>query len=453
MIPKHKVAMIGLGYVGLTTAACFASRGIRVVGIDVDKRRVTKLSKGVVPIHEEGVDTLIKRAVGSGLISFHESYEAIKSCDIFFLTVGTPGLAGGGIDTSYVDAAAEAVGRILRERRGYPVVVVKSTVTPSTTQTKILSILERESGLKCGKGFGLVTNPEFLREGKAVWDMMHPDAVVLGRVDQRSVRVIKSLYQRIYRKMPPLLVTEAINAEFLKYGVNSLRAVQLSFINTLANMCSRKEGAKVDEVIKGLIMINHIDKRYSHAGLGFGGSCLPKDTNALVSLARSLGVDEGLLSMAMSINEGQAAEAISMAESLVGSIKGRRIAVLGLTFKAGTNDTRESVGIRVAKSLVTRGAEVIAYDPAYGVDGGGGDSFKIAKSVGDCIKGTDCCVVTNEWDEFKILGPQTFRRLMKQPVIVDGRGLYDIEEFAKAKVNVRRIGVGAIPENRSRYLR
>ncbi|MDA4123965.1 MAG: nucleotide sugar dehydrogenase [Thaumarchaeota archaeon] len=452
MISKHTVGMVGLGYVGLTTAACLASRGIRVVGVDVDQRRVATLSKGIVPIHEEGVDFLIKRALGSGLISFHESYEAIKSCDIVFLTVGTPGLPGGTIDTSYVEAAAGAVGRLLKGRREYPVVVVKSTVTPSTTQERILPILEKESGLKCGEGFGLVTNPEFLREGKAVWDMMHPDAVVLGKVDQRSVRVMKSLYGRVYVKMPPLLVTEAVNAEFVKYGVNSIRAVQLSFINTLANMCSRLGGAKVDEVVRGLLLINHIDKRYSRAGLGFGGSCLPKDTNALISLARSMGVNEGLLSMAVEVNEGQANEAIAMAESLIGSVRSKRIAVLGLAFKAGTDDTRESVGIRVAKSLVSKGAEVTAYDPAYLVEKHKEDSFKLARSVSSCIRGADCCIVTNEWDEFKRLSPRAFKSLMRQPAVVDGRGLYDVKKFTRAKVNVRRIGVGVLPIDLGRRL-
>jgi UDPglucose 6-dehydrogenase len=446
MTSKRVVGVIGLGYVGLSTAACFVARGIRVVGVDVEKKRVSSLSKGVVPIHEEGVESLITKALSTGLISFHQGYGAIDQCDIVFITVGTPGLPGGAIDTKYIEAAASAIGARLKRMGGYPVLVVKSTVIPSTTRTRVLPILERESGMKCGKAFGLATNPEFLREGKALWDMMHPDAIVVGKVDQRSVDVIKSLYRRVYRNMPPFLVTDVVNAEFIKYGVNSLRAVQLSFINTLANMCSRKEGADVDEVVKGLLLVTHIDKRYSRAGLGFGGSCLPKDTNALISLARSLGVDDSLLSTAMTVNEKQAMEAIAFTEGLIGPVKGKRIAILGLTFKAGTDDVRESVGIRLAKTLVSMGAEAKAFDPGYRLAVSHETGFDLARSLEECLEGADCCIVTNEWNEFKALTPQTFKRLMKEPAVVDGRGLYNIEEFSHAKVKLRRIGLGEPPE-------
>lgn len=442
---RHTVGMVGLGYVGLTTAASFVSRGIRVVGVDVDKKRVSSLSNGVVPIQEDGVEPVIRNALGSGRISFHSSFEAIDGCDIVFLTVGTPGLPGGAIDTSYVGSAAAAVGARLKKMGRYPVVVVKSTVTPSTTRTKVLPILEGESGLTCGAGFGLATNPEFLREGKALWDMMHPDAVVVGRVDERSVGILRSLYREVYRKMPPFLVTDSVNAEFMKYGINSIRAVQLSFINTLANMCSRVEGAQIEEVMKGILLVAHIDKRYSRAGLGYGGSCLPKDTKALISLAHSLGVDDGLLTMAVKVNEGQADEAVAMARDLIGPVEGRRIAVLGLTFKAGTDDTRESVGVRLANKLSGMGADVVAYDPGYRAAIHRREGFSLAKGLEECLRGADCCIVTNEWSEFKELTPRTFRRLMKRPAVVDGRGLYDLDKFAHGRVDVRRIGVGRPP--------
>jgi UDPglucose 6-dehydrogenase len=441
---RTKVGIIGLGYVGLSTAACLVSRGIQVVGVDVDKRRVTSLSKGIVPIHEEGVESLIVKALRLGRITFHDGYEAMDDCGIVFITVGTPGLPGGAIDMGYVEAAAAAIGSRFKEIGGYPVVVVKSTVIPSTTRTKVLPILERESGMKCGEGFGLVTNPEFLREGKALWDMMHPDAIVIGKVDQRSVEAMRSLYRRVYRKLPPFFVTDSVNAEFIKYGSNSVRAVQLSFINTLANICSREAGAEVDEVMKGLLLINHLDKRYSRAGLGFGGSCLPKDLNALIAVARSLGVDTSLLDTVVRFNKGQAKEAIALTESLIGEFKGSIIAVLGLTFKAGTDDARESVGIRLAKMLVTMGAEVRAYDPGYRSDRSGSIPFRLVDSVDECLKGADCCIVTNEWEEFKKMRPNDFRRSMRRPAVVDGRGLFDVKKFEKAGVALRRIGVGPI---------
>ena len=438
----HTVGMIGLGYVGLSTAAFFVSKGIRVVGVDVERERVSLLSGGKVPIHEERVETLLRKGAGAGLISFHTNFEAIDACSIVFLTVGTPSLPGGAIDTSFVEAAAAEVGRHLKAMGEYPVVVVKSTVTPSTTLTKVFPILERESKLRCGRDFGLATNPEFLREGKAVWDMMHPDAIVIGKVDQRSVEIVESLYRRVYDRLPPVLVTDSVNAEFIKYGVNSIRAVQLSFINTLANMCSRIEGAQVDEVVKGLLLVARIDRRYSRAGLGFGGSCLPKDSSALISLAESIGVKDDLLSSAMRVNEGQAGEAIALAKSLLGPLRGRRISILGLTFKADTDDIRGSVGISLATALVDQGVDTKAFDPGYKATHQ--EPFTVALSVDDCLRGADCCIVTNEWAEFKELVPQKFKRLMARPLVVDGRGLFDIKEFANAGVSLRRVGVGPL---------
>ncbi|MDA4120099.1 MAG: nucleotide sugar dehydrogenase [Thaumarchaeota archaeon] len=442
MSSRHTVGMVGLGYVGLTTAAFFVSKGVRVVGVDVLKERVSSLSKGIVPIHEEGVEPLIRKGLKSRMISFHADYKSLDRCDIVFLTVGTPGLPGGAIDTRHVEAAAAAVGSRLKRMGAYPVIVVKSTVIPSTTVTKVLPVLERESELKCGEDFGLAMNPEFLREGKALWDMMHPDAVVVGRVDKRAVKIVSSLFRAVYREMPPFLVTDAVNAEFMKYGVNSIRAVQLSFINTLADMCARVDGAQIEEVMKGLLLVAQIDKRYSRAGLGFAGSCLPKDTKALLSLARSLGVNDTLLDSAVKVNESQADEAIAMAKDLIGSIEGKRIAVLGLTFKAETDDTRESVGIRLANKLSGMRADVAAFDPGYKAGTDHAQTFGLAKSVEDCLRSADCCIVTNEWDEFKKLTPRTFRRLMNTPAVVDGRGLYDIHEFSRERVRVRRIGVG-----------
>jgi UDPglucose 6-dehydrogenase len=437
--------MVGLGYVGLTTAAYLISKRVRVVGVDVQRERVTSLSEGMVPIHEDGVEPLIKWGLKSRLVSFHDSYEALDDCDIVFLTVGTPGLPDGAIDTRYVESAAASVGGRLKRMGRYPVVVVKSTVIPSFTMTKVLPALEKESGLECGKGFGLATNPEFLREGKALWDMAHPDAVIVGRIDARSVSVLRSLYREVYGKLPPFLIMDAVNAEFVKYGTNSIRGVQLSFINTLANMCSRVEGAQIEEVMKGILLVTHLDKRYSRAGLGFAGSCLPKDLKALTSLARSLKVNESLLAAGWEVNREQADQAIIMAEDLVGPLSGKRIAVLGLTFKGDTDDIRESVGVRLANRLSEIGADVVAYDPGYRPHVRRGQPFKVAKGVEGCLKNADCCIVTNEWREFKDLAPRDFRRLMNRQAVVDGRGLYDVSEFTRGGVAIRKVGVGSTP--------
>jgi UDPglucose 6-dehydrogenase len=442
------VGIVGLGYVGLSAAACFVSLDIRVIGIDVDLARVELLSKGVVPIKEEGVEAALKKGLRKHLISFHGAYSELDSCGIVFLTVGTPSRPNGSIDMRYVRAASTAVGKRLNHMTGYPIVVVKSTVVPGTTKGTVLPALEAESGLKCGVGFGLVTNPEFVREGKALADMMEPDALVIGRVDSKAVLLMKKFYQRVYRRLPPVLITEAVNSEFVKYSVNSFRALQLSFINELANMCSLLDGAQVQEVVDGLMMVAKIDRRYSRAGLGFGGSCLPKDTRALIAFGRSLGVNADLLEEAIESNERQASWALEAAKVLVGPLKGKKVGVLGLTFKADTDDTRESVGLRVAKLLSKAGAMVSAYDPGYRHSGRRSPGFELVRRAGDSLKDADCCIVTNDWEEFRKMEPPDFKGSMRSPNVVDGRGIYDVAKFEKGGVSVRRIGVGSDASNR-----
>jgi UDPglucose 6-dehydrogenase len=446
MRPKavQHISIVGLGYVGLSTAVCLASRGFAVIGIDVDKNRVKALQNGKSPIHEQGLDPLLRSSLRKKTLTVRSNYEGLARSKTIFITVGTPSKPDGGIDSEFVEAASKDVGRQLASARGYHLVVVKSTVTPGTTEGLVRRILERESGKKAGVDFGLASNPEFLHEGSAIRETFHPDAVVIGGFDRRSKNTLVKVYDSFYGKRPSTILTSPSNAEMMKYAINAGRAVQLSFVNTVANLCSRIPGCDYDEVRKGLEVVARMDPRYLVAGLGFGGSCLPKDCRALGANLRSAAAGDEMIAAALSVNEGQVKEAVKLAEKLGGSLDGKRVAILGLAFKAGTDDLRESVAIALARALVKMGAEITVYDPVAMENAKRllGSQVAYAKTARDCINGSECAFVATGWEDFKRLGPGDFKELMAKPIVVDGRRIYDQERFFRAGVGIATIGTG-----------
>ncbi len=439
------VSIIGLGYVGLTTAACFASRRIEVVGVDVDEARVRKIRKGEPVIMERGLQPLLDRALRSGHLELRTDFAKLNETEVSFITVGTPGKPDGSIDTGYVENAAREIGRSLRSRSDFHLVVVKSTVVPGTTVGRVKPILEAESRTKVGDRIGLAVSPEFLYEGSAVQDTLRPEALVIGASDKKSSSLLLSLYRRFYGRLPPTISTTPENAELIKYSINAVRAIQVSYVNFLANVCSRIRGGEVRDVVAGLGRVARLDKRYLGAGLGYGGSCLPKDTKALFAFSESIGVDASLLDSAIRVNERQALEAVEMARRLVGDLGGKKVAVLGLAFKAGTDDVRESTAIRVIRALLDAGANVAAYDPEaisnarYLL----GDRVAYVASAKQCITGADVCIVATGWEEFKALDPSQFQRLMKSPAVVDGRRIFDPKHFKANGIPFLRVGTAA----------
>ncbi len=426
------VSVVGLGYVGLCTAVCLSSRGFKVYGIDVDAKRLELVRRGTPPIHEEGLVPRLRAALRrKSLHCTSDLITGISRTDVTFIAVGTPSKPDGSIDLGYVRSASSDVGSAIREKAQYHVVALKSTVIPGTTEELVKPILEEKSGKVCGKGFGLTVNPEFLREGSAVWDTFNPDAIVIGSVDPTSSRVLRILYKKFYRRVPRIMLTTPSNAEMIKYSVNAFRAVQLSFLNTVANLCSTVPGADIGDVAKALGEITGADRRYLRAGLGYGGSCLPKDLRAFASHAENRGSSYELLRAAMLVNEMQPLKAVEMAKGLLGNLAGRQVAVLGLAFKANTDDVRESVALKVVAALMREGAQVTAYDPKavenarrilpHGV--------RYAESMDECLNGADCCIVATEWDEFKRLRPGNLKQLMRTPVVVDGRRILDSARF------------------------
>ena len=436
-----RISFFGLGYVGLVTALAFASRGFKVYGHDVDKNKIKNLRNKKLYIYEPGLQDLLERSE-ENFIPTENAEEALMKTDVTFITVGTPSRPDGSIDLSYVRSAAETIGRALR-KKGYHLIVVKSTVLPGTTE-EVARIIERESGRRAGEGFGICMNPEFLREGNAVEDIFKPDRIVIGCIDERSGDMLEGLWREFYgNEMPPLLRTNLVNAEFIKYASNAFLAMKVSFINEIANIAQRVKGADVEVIARGIGLDKRIGPLFLKAGLGFGGSCFPKDLMALMRFSEELGYDPRLLRSTIDLNKEQPYKAVELAEKLVGSLDGKKIAVLGLSFKPNTDDMRDAVSIRVVEGLLRKKAKVSVYDPAAMENARRifKDKVEYAESAFDCIKDADCAIIVTEWDEFRRLGPDDFIRNMRNPAVVDGRRIYNPDEFA-GRVKFSAIGLG-----------
>ncbi len=443
-IDVGSVSVVGLGYVGLTVASCLASRGFRVIGIDVDRERVEAVNRGRPPIHEPGLERLMRSSLRRGTLRATSDYAELSKTDLTFITVGTPSLPDGSIDLRYVIEASRSIGIALRSKEGRHLVVVKSTVVPGTTERVVAPTVAEASGRELGDSLLVAVNPEFLREGSAVRDMMKPDRIVIGDVGDGSSEIVVELYREFYgKRMPPVIRTNAVNAELIKYASNAFLAAKISLINEVANVCERIPGADVKVVAQGIGLDPRIGPHFLGAGIGFGGSCFPKDVRALIARARELGYEPVILRAVLEVNERQPLRAVEMAEEVLGDLRGKRAAVLGLAFKPNTDDVRESPALRLVEELLRRGAEVRAYDPVAAANAARvlGGRAEIVGSVEECLKGADVCFVATEWDEFRSLRPEDFRRLMRNPVVIDGRRIYDPENFSN-ELTYRAIGLG-----------
>ena len=421
-----KVSIIGSGYVGSVTAACFAELGHHVICIDIDEKKVEQVNAGIPPIYEEGLEELMQKHAGK-LLSATSDYDyAVTNSDISFICVGTPSGDDGAINLSIVRATTASLGRVLSKKEGYHIVVVKSTVVPETTEKVVLPILEEYSGKRASEDFGVGMNPEFLREGKAVYDFMHPDKIVVGAIDERSGAIISELYRGIDCKITR---TDPKTAEMIKYVNNSFLATKISFSNEIGNIC-KKLDIDTYEVMDAVGKDFRISPYFLNSGAGFGGSCFPKDVKALVGKAKDIGYDPILLESVIRVNDRQPLRMVELLEQKIDAITGKKIAVLGLAFKNDTDDIRESRSIPVIAELLCLGAEVFAYDPMAS-----GFMEKIFSNITYCdtaveaLKDADACLVMTEWDEFRSLDPEF--GVMKNRLVIDGRHLIkvrDIEE-------------------------
>ena len=434
-----KIAVVGSGYVGLVSAACLAQRGHRVACIDKNPCVVDAINNKKTPIFEKGLSALLKRHVGKRLNAFLSLEQVEEQFDAIMICVGTP-CKDGSIDLEYVRLACVDTGQYLKQNNHYCVVTVKSTVLPKTTEG-LARLLEVTSRKKCGRDFGLCMNPEFLKEGSAVLDFMNPDRIVIGGIDKKSISVLKKIYAGF---RAPIIEANLRTAEMIKYASNSLLATLISFSNEIANICYYTGCLDIQEVMQAV----HLDGRlnpvrnekrinpaildYLKAGCGFGGSCFPKDMTALTAFSRSLDYRPNLLESVIRVNLGQPLKVISILKSVYPSLEGLKIALLGLAFKPETDDVRESPALVIASELIKLGALVSSYDPIVK-----SSSLRdINKEMVFCaswekaLKGADAVIITTKWDEFHQISQDKLKKLMKKPVLIDTRRMFDKKAFS-----------------------
>jgi UDPglucose 6-dehydrogenase len=429
------IAVVGTGYVGLVTGACFAEFGVDVTCVDVDEDKIARLLQGIMPIYEPGLEHLVSKNTQAGRLRFTTDVaQAVQEALVIFLAVGTPPQSDGSPDLSFVEAAA---GSIADHMNGYKVIVTKSTV-PIGTGEHLRELINARK--KTRANFGVVSNPEFLREGAAINDFMRPDRVVIGSKDEEAIAIMKDLYRPLYLIEAPFVITSLEAAELTKYAANAFLATKVSFINEIANLCD-KIGCDVHDVARAIGMDKRIGSKFLHPGPGFGGSCFPKDTRALASVARKYDSSSRIVDAVIEVNQQQGENMLFKIRKLVGNLNGKTIAVLGLAFKPETDDMREAPAIGIIKSLLADGAIVRAYDPVAK-----SEAMKVLPDIvyADdeyaAVNGADALVFVTEWNQFRALDMLRIRDLMKSAKIADLRNIYDPDDMRE--MGFEYVGVG-----------
>ena len=436
-----KTAVIGVGHVGLVSAACLAEWGHEVIGMDDDEERIAGLQKGQLPFYEPGLEPLVVRHHQSGRLRFvHDLAEAIDKADVVFVCVGTPPLPGGGPNLSYVEAVGRKVATLAT---GDLVLVEKSTVPVSTGQ-RLSQVIQREQGNDGGPAIEVVSNPEFLREGSAVQDTLHPDRIVIGVSSTRAAEILKELYAPVVEvDGTPLVVTDVPTAELIKHASNAFLAMKISYINAVARICDLT-GADVETVAHGMGLDERIGPHFLKPGLGYGGSCFPKDVDAFAHLARQIGYQFGLLEEVRRINEDQRTIVLSKLRDELWHLQGKTVTLLGAAFKPGTDDLREAPALHLARLLLAEGATVRIYDPVAlaGVERELPDVITFDDALKAC-EGAHAAVVCTEWSEVAELDPAALEAALAYPILVDGRNALDPDECRRAGLHYHGVGRGA----------
>jgi len=420
----YRIAVVGSGYVGLVTGVCFAHLGNRVICVDNDREKIQALKKGVVPIYEPGLEKLLLECRQKGRISFTTDLaEGVKKSEVIFIAVGTPPLPDGSADLSAIENVARQIARAIRS---YKLIVEKSTV-PVETGERVATTISRF--IRKNIPFDVASNPEFLREGSAVNDFLHPDRVVIGVNSTRAAEILRTIYQPL---KCPILVTDVKSAELIKHASNSFLAMKISFINGVANICERV-GADIEKVAEGIGLDKRIGKSFLKAGIGFGGFCFPKDLEAFYHISRQVGYDFDLLRAVKEINERQKQLFVQKIEDTLWVLKDKTIAVLGLAFKPDTDDLRFAPSLDIISSLEKKGAKIQAYDPVAMIRARKiMPEIKYGRSLYEVAKGADCLAILTEWDEFRKIDFARVKKLMRQPIIIDGRNIFDPEMVRQA---------------------
>lgn len=444
-----RIGMVGTGYVGLVSGTCFAEFGIDVVCLDKDEDKISRLKKGEIPIYEPGLDDLVEKQVRAGRLSFTTDIEeAVKDSKAVFIAVGTPSRAEDGhADMTYVYEAAREVARVMED---YTLLVTKSTV-PVGTAREVERIVKEELAQRGEDGieFDVCSNPEFLREGAAINDFIRPDRVVIGTESERAVEIMRDLYRPLYINETPMVVVAPETAETIKYAANAFLATKITFINEIANLCEQT-GANVQEVARGIGLDGRIGAKFLHAGPGYGGSCFPKDTLALTQIGQKYQAPQKIVETVVQVNnDRQRSMAQRVIEACGGDVKGKRVGILGVSFKPNTDDMREAPALQIIPMLQGQGAKIAAYDPAAMEEAQQflenvewcNDSYEAAKDA-------DILVIITEWNEFRGLSLTRLSEVMKAKRMVDMRNIYNLEDMRERGFHYVSVGRPAIhPEN------
>lgn len=440
----NKISIIGTGYVGLVTGACLSDFGLNVLCMDNNVEKIKKLEQGIIPIYEPGLDVIVERNVANHRLAFTtDMKKAVEESDVIFIAVGTPPAEDGSADLKYVEAVARDIGRYMN---GYKVVVDKSTVPVGTGQLVKLWVREELAKRGASYDFDVVSNPEFLREGSAVYDFTHPDRVVIGAESQRALERMKQVYRVLYLNETPFIETNIETAEMIKYASNAFLAMKITFINEIANLCE-KVGADVQDVAKGMGRDGRIGPKFLHPGPGYGGSCFPKDTLALAKIGREYEAPITLIEQTVKANEAQKRLMVAKIMEGLGSLVGKQLAVLGLAFKPNTDDMREAPALVILNELAKQGARFKVYDPKAMDEAKWRlanlkDRITYCQNEYEAIEGCDALVILTEWNQFRSLNLPRVKELLNEPYFFDLRNIYKREMMEKAGFYYFGVGQG-----------
>ena len=412
-----KIGVVGLGFVGLSLTSVLSSKGYNTVGIDINKDKYKKISRGISPFFEPELEKILKNGLKKKL-KISNDFSLINSCDFLFVTVGTPQNTNGSIDLSIIKKAISTIGESLKKNKKKPIIFVKSTVTPGTMKKIILPILEKKSNKKAGKDFGLISNPEFLQESSAIKDTKFPHVVVLGGYQTKFMKKAKMFFMKLHPNIP-IIITNHETAEMIKYANNSFLATKISFINQLSNICQKIPGANIDDIAKTIGLDPRIGKLFLNAGPGYGGSCLPKDMKALINFANISGINPILLNAVEEVNTKQLKQIIALTKQKLGNLSSKKITILGTAFKPDTDDIRDSIAIELIKKLLKMKSKIIIHDPKAMKNTKRifEDKISYAKTIEDALSKSHCVIIMTQWKQYEKLNNNEFKYMTRKFVI------------------------------------
>ena len=436
-----KISIIGLGFVGLSFAAVLGSKNFSVLGIDNDPKKIIKIQNNEIPFYEPKLKKFLNSAQKKSLTVSDDLEFAVRSSDLIFITVSTPSLTNGEINLKFIKNVITKIGKTLKKTKNKPLIIVKSTVIPETSETVLLPLLEKFSQKSNGKGFGFLTNPEFLREGRAIDDTLNPHIIVLGGKKNNYMKKLSKFYSILYKKTTPIIITNYSNAELIKYANNSFLATKISFVNQLANICQKIPNSDVDIVATAIGIDPRIGNQFLNAGPGFGGSCLPKDLNALINFSDKIGYKNTFLNAVKTTNVQQAKKILYLLESILGNLKNKKITILGVSFKENSDDIRESVSIKLIRLLLQKNIKISAHDPKalLNIKKIFKDKITYSNTISESLHLSDCAIIMTPWNEYRDLKNSDFKGMRKKNLL-DTRRLLSTK---KLKLNYIAIGIGS----------